>query len=85
MPRPTETARKSDLIFNSTVTQVSFDGHRLKPFAGLEICVSGYVKKDYKATLGKLISEYGGLYNPELNRATCHVLVCEVPTGQKYK
>lgn len=63
--------------------QVPFEQHYLAPFAGLEICVSGYVKK--KVQMGRLISQYGGRYNAELNKATCNVLVCEVPSGQKYK
>ena len=68
---------------NIVLVQVSFDGHRLKVFEGLEICISGYVKR--KAQMGIFINEYGGRYNAELNKATCHVLVCEVPSGQKYK
>ena len=63
--------------------QVDYSPHRLKPFAGLEICISGYVRR--KLQLGQHIKDHGGRYNPELNRATCHVLVCEQPTGQKFK
>lgn len=63
--------------------KVAFKWHRLKVFEGLEICISGYVKR--KAQMGAFIKQYGGHYNAELNKATCHVLVCEVPSGQKYK
>ena len=63
--------------------QAPVQQHRLAAFAGLEICISGYVKR--KAQLGAFINQYGGRYNAELNKATCHVLVCEVPSGQKYK
>ena len=63
--------------------QAPFEGHRLAVFAGLEICISGYVKQ--KPQLGAFINKLGGRYNAELNKATCHVLVCEVPSGQKYK
>ncbi len=35
--------------------------------------------------MGKLINQFGGRYNAELNKATCDVLVCELPSGQKYK
>ena len=63
--------------------QVPFEGHRLGVFEGLEICISGYVKR--KAQMGAFINKFGGHYNPELNKATCHVLVCELPSGQKYK
>ena len=62
--------------------QVEFTGHRLKPFAGLEICISGYVQR--KVLLAKLINQLGGRYNPELNKATGNVLVCERTTGPKY-
>lgn len=63
--------------------KVAFKWHQLKAFEGLEICISGYVKR--KAQMGAFINQYGGHYNAELNKATCHVLVCEVPSGQKYK
>ena len=63
--------------------QVAIHGHQLQPFAGLEICISGYVKQ--KVQWGKKINAHGGLYNAELNRATCDVLICEEPKGQKYK
>ena len=63
--------------------QLPYERFGLAPFAGLEICISGYAKK--KAQMGALINQYGGRYNAELNKATCHVLVCEVPSGQKYK
>ncbi|KAL0048805.1 hypothetical protein WJX82_011551 [Trebouxia sp. C0006] len=66
-----------------TKSKVPSTDHRLAPFAGLEICISGYVKK--KALMGKLINQFGGRYNAELNKATCNVLVCELPSGQKYK
>ena len=65
------------------MSQVPFTEHRLAPFAGLEICISGYVKK--KAQMGRVINQFGGRYNAELNKATCDVLVCELPSGQKYK
>ena len=65
------------------MSQVPFTEHRLAPFAGLEICISGFVKK--KAQMGRLINQFGGRYNAELNKATCNVLVCELPSGQKYK
>lgn len=63
--------------------QVSVQEHRLGVFKGLEICISGYVK--HKVQMGAFINKFGGHYNAELNKATCHVLVCEVPSGQKYK
>ncbi|DBA89074.1 hypothetical protein WJX77_001689 [Trebouxia sp. C0004] len=66
-----------------TKSKVSFTEHRLAPFAGLEICISGYVKR--KAQMGSVINQFGGRYNAELNKATCDVLVCELPSGQKYK
>ena len=63
--------------------QVPFDRHILATFAGLEICISGYPKR--KVQMGALINQYGGRYNAELNKATCHVLVSELASGQKYK
>lgn len=71
------------LIKWSGMLQVPFEQHYLAPFAGLEICISGYVKK--KSQMGSVINQFGGRYNAELNKATCHVLVCELPSGQKYK
>lgn len=62
--------------------QVDYAEHRSGPFAGIEICISGYVRR--KVQLGQVINQNGGRYNAELNRATCHVLVCEQPLGQKY-
>lgn len=35
--------------------------------------------------MGSVINQFGGRYNAELNKATCDVLVCELPSGQKYK
>ncbi|DBB04311.1 TPA: hypothetical protein ACH3X1_012806 [Trebouxia sp. C0004] len=57
--------------------------HHLAPFAGLEICISGYSSK--KVQMGKFVKRFGGRHNPELNKATCNVLVSELPGGQKYK
>lgn len=73
------------MITHSALLQVSFTDHSLKPFAGLEVCISGFVLRDVKAKLGKEIVGLGAHYNPDLNRATCHVLVCEQPFGQKYR
>lgn len=57
--------------------------HHLGPFAGLEICISGYPSK--KVQLGNIVKQFGGRHNPELNKSTCNVLVSELPSGQKYK
>ncbi len=35
--------------------------------------------------MGSIINQFGGQHNAELNKATCNVLVYEVPSGQKYK
>ncbi|KAL3155606.1 hypothetical protein ABBQ38_010860 [Trebouxia sp. C0009 RCD-2024] len=64
-------------------SKVPTQQYQLRAFEGLEICISGYVKR--KVDMGAFIGKHGGHYNAELNKATCHVLVCEVPSGQKYK
>lgn len=57
--------------------------HHLAPFAGLEICISGYLSK--KVQLGNTVKQFGGRYNSELSKSTCNVLVSELPSGLKFK
>ena len=55
--------------------------HKLGPFAGLTICVSGG-SVTVKAQQQKLITEHGGAKSPELNKNVTHLVITRQPGAQ---
>lgn len=54
--------------------QVAYEEHRLKPFSGLEISVSGgYGGEKQKAA--ELVRQHGGTYTPNMTRSCTHLVI----------
>jgi hypothetical protein len=60
-----------------------YDSHRVGPFLGLVVCLSGLLAAD-KATLAAVVTAGGGLHSPALDKKCTH-LVVNAPEGAKYK
>lgn len=58
--------------------QVSMTQHKLGPFAGLTICLSGG-SVAAKAQQQQLIVEHGGQKSPELNKSVTHLVITRQP------
>ncbi|WWC85363.1 uncharacterized protein L201_000226 [Kwoniella dendrophila CBS 6074] len=56
--------------------------HRLLPFSGLKIAMSGIEPLDRRKQLIKYINQYGGEYSKDLDR-TCTHLISSKPTNEK--
>lgn len=58
----------------------SIESHRLLPFTGLKISISGIDQLDHRKTIIRYIQQYGGTYSKDLDRSCTH-LVSAFPTS----
>ncbi|TXT13776.1 hypothetical protein VHUM_01143 [Vanrija humicola] len=64
---------------NVLLTHQSIESHRLLPFLGLKISITGIDQLDRRKQIIKLINQEGGVYSKDLDR-TCTHLVSAYPT-----
>jgi hypothetical protein len=57
--------------------------HRLKPFVGQVVCVTG-ILGGLRTFIHEQVAALGGEYSPDLTRS-CTRLIAEVPSGDKYR
>lgn len=64
----------ASLQMNVNGSSLDFDGHRLPPFAKLQVTTSGISKKD-KQMIMKLVNEHGGMFSGAFQSETTDVVV----------
>lgn len=64
----------------SSLTFQSIEAHRLLPFTGLKISISGIDQLDHRKTIIRYIQQFGGTYSKDLDRSCTH-LVSAFPTS----
>ncbi|CAH2069106.1 unnamed protein product, partial [Iphiclides podalirius] len=76
----------ASLQMNVNGSSADFDGHRLPPFANLQVTTSGISKKD-KQMIMKLVNEYGGAFSGAFQSETTDVVVLtkDGVGSEKYK
>lgn len=52
----------------------SIESHRLLPFTGLKISISGIDQLDHRKTIIRYIQQYGGTYSKDLDRSCTHLI-----------
>ena len=57
--------------------------HRLKPFRGLQICVTGFDNLEQRTLLSSTVESEGATYHGDLTKAVTH-LIAAAPQGAKY-
>ncbi|KAG8965377.1 hypothetical protein FRC00_004533 [Tulasnella sp. 408] len=60
----------------SLVLQETIETHRLLPFIGLKIAITGENDVTRRTELAKLIQRHGGSYSKQLNHNVTHLVVC---------
>jgi DNA replication regulator DPB11 len=58
------------------------ESHRLLPFRGMKICITGIETADVRARIHKLAKQYGGEYLKNLDK-TCTHLLCAIDSSGK--
>ncbi|KAG8928385.1 hypothetical protein FRC01_006008 [Tulasnella sp. 417] len=60
----------------SVLLKETIERHRLPPFMGLKIAITGENDVTRRTELAKLIQRHGGLYSKQLNHNVTHLVVC---------
>lgn len=58
------------------------DSHRLLPFTGMKICITGIETADIRARIHNLAKRYGGEYLKNLDKTCTHLLCATEASGK---
>ncbi|KAL6765523.1 hypothetical protein V8C86DRAFT_2453652 [Haematococcus lacustris] len=64
--------------------QLPFEQHILGPFAGLNVCITGFTDQHSRTWLPDQVQKGGGSYSADMYRSCTH-LIAKTATGSKYK